>query len=206
MTTCFNNLFRLGKAQIKPAAEVFARAFQNDPMYIYIIPKSDDRKKIVQHIFQFRIRYGVLYGEVYSISPNLEGIAMWIPSENAHMTLWGSLRARVLLLYLRAGKNIISRLESIGDYGSPIHKRHADFPHWHLSSIAVDPFFQRKGHARTLLKTMLTRIEQEGLPCFLDTHVEKNVSIYQRFGFKIVETGVIPGTGIPHWAMLREKS
>ena len=51
---------------------------------------------------------------------------------------------------------------------------------------------------------MLTRIDQEELPCFLDTQIEKNVSIYQRYGFKIVERGVIPGTEIPHWAMLRE--
>jgi len=205
MTTDIDNLFRLRKAQVKPAAEMLARAFQNNPVYIYAIPNADERKKTLPHIFQFRIRYGVLYGEVYTISPNLEGLAMWIPSEKVYITLWRMLRARGLLLYLKAGKKIISRLKSVGDYGFPIHKRHADFPHWHLSSIAVDPSCQGKGYARTLIKTMLTRIDQEELPCFLDTQIEKNVSIYQRYGFKIVERGVIPGTEIPHWAMLREK-
>jgi len=205
MATDIDNLFRLREARVKPAAEMLARAFQNDSLYAYVIPNADERKKTLPYYFQFRIRYGVLYGEVYAISSNLEGLAVWVPSDKIHMTQWRMFRAGGFSLYLKAGNNVISRLNSIEDYVFSIHRRHADFPHWHLSPIAVDLSFQGKGYARTLLKAMLTRIDQEELPCFLETQSEKNVSIYQRYGFKVVERGVIPGTEIPHWAMLREK-
>jgi len=205
MVTDIDDLFRLRKTEVKQAAEMLARAFQNDSLYTYVIPNADKRKKILPYYFQFRICYGVLYGEVYAISLNLEGLAVWIPSEKVHMTQWRMFRAGGFQLYLKAGREVISRLNSIEDYVFSIHRRYANFPHWHLSPVAVDPCCQRKGYARILLKAMLTRIDHEKLPCFLETQSEKNVSIYLRYGFKVVERGIIPGTEIHHWAMLREK-
>jgi predicted GNAT family N-acyltransferase len=48
------------------------------------------------------------------------------------------------------------------------------------------------------------RLDKEKLSCFLQTQSEKNVKIYQRYGFRVLERGAIPDTEIPHWAMLRE--
>ena len=39
-----NNLIHLDKAQIKPAAEMLARAFQDDPLYTYFFPTTIERK------------------------------------------------------------------------------------------------------------------------------------------------------------------
>lgn len=57
-----------------------------------------------------------------------------------------------------------------------------------------------------LVKAALSRIDEEHLPCYLDTEEEENVSLYQRYGFRVVEELTIPGTNIRLWAMLREKS
>jgi ribosomal protein S18 acetylase RimI-like enzyme len=70
----------------------------------------------------------------------------------------------------------------------------------------VDPAYQGKGYASRLLKPMLARIDRENMPCYLDTEEEKNVSIYQHFGFKVLEEVKIPSTDIILRAMLREKS
>jgi len=40
----------------------------------------------LKYVFEYIIRYDVLYGEVYQPSSDLEGIAGWIPSEYAHKT------------------------------------------------------------------------------------------------------------------------
>jgi ribosomal protein S18 acetylase RimI-like enzyme len=68
----------------------------------------------------------------------------------------------------------------------------------------VDPRHQGKGLARRLLKAMFERLDREGLPCFLETESTTNVAIYKKYGFAVVEEGKIPGTEVPHWAMLRE--
>ena len=199
-----DNLLRVRETEVKSAAEVLARAFQDEALYAHIIADAEERKRILPFLFQFRIRYGALYGEVYAVSPRLEGVAVWISSENVHMTRWRILRAGGFYLYHQAGRKVISRLNSIEDYVSAIRRRWIDSPHWHLSPIAVDPCYQGKGYARRLLKAMFARLDKEKLPCFLETQSEKNVKIYQRYGFRVVEKGAIPDTEIPHWAMLRE--
>ena len=78
-----NDLVRLTKAQIKPAAETLVQAFQDDPLIAYFIPDASERNNKSPYIFHLLIRYGLLYGEVYAISPNLEGVAVWLPSEKA---------------------------------------------------------------------------------------------------------------------------
>ena len=199
-----NNLIHLDKAQIKPAAEMLARAFQDDQLYTYFFPNLIERKTKLHVFFEGSLRYGIVYGEVYTTSSNLEGVAFWLPSEKG-FTIWRMIRSGFLSLLLRSGKKVISKMMAFSDYASPIHKSHTPFRHWYLMYIGVESMFQGKGYASALIKPMLTRIDQEYLPCFLETQNEKNVHIYQNFGFKVVEVGTIPGTNINHWAMLRDK-
>jgi len=52
---------------------------------------------------------------------------------------------------------------------------------------------------------MIERIDKEHLPCYLDTQNEKNLPIFQHYGFKVVDESIVPNTQITNWAMLREK-
>ncbi|MBN1253765.1 MAG: GNAT family N-acetyltransferase [Deltaproteobacteria bacterium] len=204
MVTDLANLFRIKKSHIKPAAAVVARAFQDNAIFVHCMPDADTRKQILHHLFQFRLRCGVLYGEVYAISPNLEGLAVWFPSKHVQMSLWQMLRAGGFGFYLKAGDKLAATLHAIEEYILSFHRRLLDFPYWHLSPLAVDPPFQGRGHATALLKAMFARTDRENLPCFLETQNARSMRFYKRFGFRVIEKGVIPGTEIPHWAMLRE--
>ena len=153
-------------------------------------------------------RNGVLYGEVYATSANLEGVAAWFPPGKAKITLWRMIRVggpSLVYFYLRT-RDVVSRVMSYLDYASELQERHAHFPHWYLFPIGVDPVFQGKGYGSRLLRPMLARIDQENLPCYLETETEKSVSIYQHYGFEVVEKGIVPGSEVGHWAMLREPS
>ena len=205
MVTDLNNL-RLTKSQIKPVGEMLARAFQDDPLFAYFIPDAFERKNKLHCIFECLIRYGVLYGEFYAISSDLEGAAIWFPSEQAKMTLWRVIRCGALSLYFKVGRKVVSRVLAFFNYAFMVHNRHAPFPHRYLGVIGVDPKFHGKGYASALIKPMLTRIDQEHLPCYLETENEKNVAIFQHYGFKVVESDNIPGSDVNNWAMLREKS
>ena len=204
MATDLANLFRIKKSHIKPAAAVVARAFQDNAVFVHCMPDAEKRKKILYHLFRFRLRCGVLYGEVYAISPKLEGIAVWIPSEHVQMTPWQMLRAGGLGFYLKAGDTLASRLHAIEEYILSFHQRLLDFPYWHLSPVAVDPPYQGRGHATALLEAMFARTDRENLPCVLETQNERSMRFYKRFGFRVIEKGTILETEIPHWAMLRE--
>lgn len=198
------NLVRLKKSQIKPAAETLARAFQDYPAFIYIIPDASERRKKSPHLFQFFMRFGILYGEVYATSPNMEGVAVWLPSPIDESTIPQTVGSYWLSLETKVGRDVLDRLSYFGGYVGAVRERHTPPCHWFLEFIGVDPVSQGKGYASTLLKPMFTRIDQEHLPCYLNTEVEKNVNIYQRYSFKVVEDITIPGTDIRSWGMLRE--
>jgi hypothetical protein len=53
---------------------------------------------------------------------------------------------------------------------------------------------------------MLKRIDEEGLPCYLETLEKHNVGLYEHFGFKVVNESNVPDTNLTNWAMLRDKS
>jgi ribosomal protein S18 acetylase RimI-like enzyme len=197
---------RLTSAQTKRAGETLARAFQDDPLFTYFIPDAFERQTVLPSLLAMMARYSVCYGEAYATSPRLEGVACWFPPGQAEMTLRRILRiAGISLLYyfIKVGA-ALSKYFSYTTYAGKLHERHTPGSHWYLSSIGVDPRFQGKGLASQLLRPMLSRIDQERLPCFLETQTETNVSLYQHFGFQVVETGTIPRTDLTHWAMLRE--
>ena len=199
-----NNLFRLTKAHTRPATEILARAYQDDPGMIYYFPDEYERKKKLPYIFQNSIRRGVRHGEVYATSPNLEGVAVWLLSENTSMTMRRIIgNGDLSLLFKVRGKKAL-QLISFNHYLGSVRKRCAPFKHWYLIELVVDPIYQGKGYASILLKPMFTRIDKENLPCYLETQKEKNIPMYQHYGFEIVEENMVPGTKISTWAMLRE--
>lgn len=139
MVANLSELVRLTKAQIKPAAEMLNRAFQDDQLLTYLFPDASQRKKRSHYIFELRVRLGVTYGEVYAISPNLEAVAVWLPLEKADTMLWSKIQSEEATLSSRIGEEAYSRRRSFGDCASSLHKRHAPFAHWYLPQQRNQP-------------------------------------------------------------------
>ncbi len=58
---------------------------------------------------------------------------------------------------------------------------------WYLMVIGVDPVSQGQGYASKLLKPMLARLDEDSLPGYPETQKEKNATLYQHFGFNVIE-------------------
>jgi len=204
MVNSLDNLVRLTGAQLEQGAETLVRAFQDYPLTVYFNPDPSERKTQITNGFASLLRFGVMYGEVYATSPKMEGVAMWLPSENADKTLWRQIRCGNYSALKGVFKKKPSRQRAYGEYTNAVHKRRAPFPHLYLQLLGVDPACQGRGYSSRLLRAMFSRIDGKGLPCFLETQVEKNVGIYEHFGFRVVEEGFVPGSEVKSWAMLRE--
>ena len=203
MITKLETLPRLKKSDVEIAAEMLSRAFHNDPLIAYFFSNEEERLEDIKQFYLFRLKYGIAYGEVYIISPKIEGLAIWIHPSNITMTNWQIFRAGGMKLMRKLGRKKMSKMFAVEHYISEIHYRNVDFPHWHLSPVAVDPVHQGKGYASKLIRAMLERFDNENIACFLETQVKKNVEIYKRYDFKVVEKGIIPEANLEHWAMIR---
>ena len=120
------------------------------------------------------------------------------------MTLLKQLRTGGTSLYMKLSKETLNRIFPMGRFSSEMHKRYGPPKYWYLSPIGVDLEHQRKGYGGLLIRSMLKRIDNDGLPCFLETQNPVNVEIYKKFDFEITAKEKIPDTNIPHWIMIRQ--
>lgn len=75
-------------------------------------------------------------------------------------------------------------------------KREAHDPaqaHWHIGPIGVRPDRQGYGIGTALLAEFLSTVDQQNLPAFLETDVDRNVILYQKFGFNVTRREQIVG-------------
>lgn len=149
MTNDLSTVIRLGKPDIKPAAKVLARAFQEHTIFVYSVPDASKRRYKLHHFFEKGMSYGILYGEVYATSPNLEGVTILLPSETADMTLWRLIRVGILFLFFRLGGGFITRGLRIADFLSSVQQRYAPSRYWLFQFLGADPEQQGKGYAGT---------------------------------------------------------
>ena len=63
---------------------------------------------------------------------------------------------------------------------------HPETPHWYLPMIGVDTFQQNRGIGASLMREALTQCDEDGLPAYLESSNPRNISLYLRFGFKVV--------------------
>jgi ribosomal protein S18 acetylase RimI-like enzyme len=194
---------RLAPSQKDHAAQVLARAFQNDPMYRIVIPEDDKRAKKLLWLFGKVVYYSLLYGEVYA-TPALEGVVCWLPPGQTELTVGRMIRTGLPGIVLRFGWAAYRRFDDNLAYAGSLHQRYAPEPHWYLWAIGVEPSCQGKGIGGELIKPVLTSASAAGTPCYLETHNESNVHFYERHGFKVVSKGKVPKHSLQVWAMLRE--
>jgi ribosomal protein S18 acetylase RimI-like enzyme len=196
-------LIRLPKADSGRACEMLSRAFFHDAKMAHLMPEIAARKDRSRHLFEFELRYGMIYGDVYTTSPAVEGVAVWLPSDKSEVTLWRAFRAGGMGLQRHLGKESMDRLMAFSTAIDDLHKKHLPSPHCYLFFIGVDPSFQGKGYAGRLLRPVLDRLDKQKIPCYLNTQNEKNIGLYEHFGFRVIDQLTLPNTPILHTAMKR---
>jgi ribosomal protein S18 acetylase RimI-like enzyme len=204
MNSSEDDIVRLKRPHVKRATETLIRAFWNHPPLQYFFPNEAEQERIAPYFFSLSVFTGIRYGEVYATSQDFEGITVWLPSDNYPVTLWRLLHSVPLSEILGVGRYGGSRMRGLSQYIDAVHGRLAPFKHWFLQAIGVDPQFQGKGYASKLLRPMLARTDEEGLPCYLETLEGQNVRVYEHFGFKVIEESNVPNTSLTNWAMLRD--
>jgi GNAT superfamily N-acetyltransferase len=76
---------------------------------------------------------------------------------------------------------------------------------WTLGALGVRPSVQGTGVGAALLTSALAVVDEGRAAAHLETSLERNVSLYQRFGFTVTSHLFLPG-GVPCWLMRRAPS
>ncbi len=196
------NLFRFDKTNIHLAGQVAARAYFEADDFSTSSKDPSKQIKYLTKLMNLTFQITVKFGNVYAPSKAIEGVAAWLFHDKIKLSNWQYIRYGALSVFLRAGNEGRKKLLRYSSLASKKHKEHANFPHMYLYNLAIDPNYQGKGYASKLLNPMLAKLDENNLPCYLESP-ERNLALYEHFGFKVVEHISFPGNDDEIWLMLR---
>lgn len=183
----------------KALAAMFARAFDRDPFFNWILPPAAERARLAMFELIMRQADNLAGAEV---TRDLGGCAIWKPMSGSKQSLWEQLR--LLPAFAKViGWGSIPRGLRITEHMEALHRRFAPAPHVYLYLLGVDPLRQRQGLGAELLKAGLARCDRERRRVYLETARADNVAFYQRHGFKL-ELAAEHAEFPTFWAMTRE--
>lgn len=198
----------MSEIQVRPAVrseydavtQIYGRAFQLDPVYVWLLPDPDVRRArlagligtVVRHMYRDT---GVL--DVAVRDGRIVGAALW--GRPGHVATGRWHLARALPGMLRATRD---RMPALVELGSTLEAARPATPHWYLSHLAADPDGQGSGIGSALLSTGVARVDADGVPAYLECKPEL-VGYYARSRFADTGTVEIDGGALSVVAMLR---
>jgi ribosomal protein S18 acetylase RimI-like enzyme len=183
-----------GADRLLPLASVFGRAFVDEPMMVWPLGDVQDRVACFTRCFALFLEVGLNLG-IVSEAGRASGAAVWIPPDRFESWddhPWNQMRIHALTE--DGGRRY-------DEFWRWIETRSPNGPLWQLDSIGVEPTLQGQGFGGALIREGQERARAEGRGAFLSTGTERNVSLYGRYGFRVVDDAYAPNDGPRIWFM-----
>jgi ribosomal protein S18 acetylase RimI-like enzyme len=197
---------RLTPDDVAAASTMLARAFFDDPGALIVEPDDALRGETIRTLFAPVVRWAIPFGHVsgaFGADGGLLGVATFVPP--GHDTASDDeLEAAGLLSAVAAVPAAAARMESMTAYLEGQHVRGIQGPHWRLDFYGVDPGAQGTGIGGRLIAVGHEAADAAGERVWLETFTFENVRFYERRGYRVVIEGVVPGTTIRLWGLVRE--
>lgn len=161
---------------------VLGAAFEDDPVMAWVF--ADGKRPAIEAMFTF------LAPEVYvplgathvhgDSGDGGDGVIVWTPPSPPD---WPEDRgARFVAALAAASPQDIARL---GVLATLMGENHPPQPHWYLSVVGCAPERRGNGIGSRLLEATLPVVDDAHLPAYLESSNERNVPLYERFGFRV---------------------
>jgi ribosomal protein S18 acetylase RimI-like enzyme len=191
----------LQRAHVDVAASTIARAFAADPMFEWVLPDRARRAAQMTRLNRIPLEYGLRWGRVMH-SHEGRAVAIWIPPE-CGITVGGLIRCGMLGAPFYLGPRAFGRFISANQAMETLHNKYVHEPHWYLMIVAVDPELHGRGIGTALLQEGFAKVDASRHVCYLETSHERNVALYKRHGFTVLDRAPLGKDGPSGWAMWR---
>jgi GNAT superfamily N-acetyltransferase len=198
----------ISEDEIEAATLIFTDAFMNDPLWTSI-PWSEKRRK--ENLVSFFRIYSALAcagKKLYVTGTPPQGGAIWSMPGQHKLCIFKKLsiliRYGAIRMLFNPSLLAFRNIQPVFRDTVRMHKQYAPHEHYYLDMLAVDPESWGRGTASRVVKPMLEKAKQEHMGVYLETTTERNVQMYEHFGFKLMEKAEFKKLGLNVWALYKE--
>ncbi len=184
-------IVRMGMERRDRIAEIWADAFEQDPLMMWVFPDDAARLTSLARWWGFALDRQPPGTELHGT--RIDGcVAYWQPPqgqndsstevEEAGQQESEGQRAFVAMMTELLGDLASSRMEALGQ----MHQSRLAEPHWYLAVLGTLPDEQSKGLGSRVLAPMLDRCDRVGDLVYLESSNPANVGFYRRHGFESI--------------------
>jgi GNAT superfamily N-acetyltransferase len=199
----------IAERQIGAAANVFARAFANDPASTRVFPDPASRERMLRACGAWVLRFAFLFAEAL-VTPGSVDAVMVLRRSHVEYTD-ERLRASGFedlpgLLGDECWARFTSELMRIVEHAEATLHEAVDPSSWYLDQLAVDPSQQGRGVGGGLVEWLNGQADATGASVCLVTYQPRNVPFYARYGYVVGAEGREPRSGVRYWCFERKPS
>ena len=191
-----DQLVKLDRNDAEKLKALLTECFEEDPLYCQLIPQRELRKKMLPDIFSCDLDDIFENCEVYADSKDVNGVIVVVDESEPYSKL--KYYYSSFLYVLKTMRTLIKDDTSLRTLWNFAKGRDYLNSAWtddiendkrvHIEYFAVRPSMRGKGIAGKLMRSVLEYADQNELATSLETHNEKNVRIYEHYGFRLFET------------------
>jgi GNAT superfamily N-acetyltransferase len=175
---------RAGQDDLDGLTGLLTEAFLGDPLWRWAFPDDQALERWLRFLIASALRYPLVW-----IAGDLDAASVWIPPGGEELTAEEEAHVESLLLEL-VGDRAPDVLELLERFERS-HPREQD--HYYLSFLGTAARCRGRGLGMALLAENLERIDEGGMPAYLESSNPANDRRYERAGFRPVGAFTTPG-------------
>lgn len=183
----------LRKKQMRAVAVLLAAAFHEDPWFGWMFPDEGTRPVLGNMWMRAATEASFDAGHAFVTVADdvVTGASLWAPPD---VELFTAERfAPLWHLVVGANPTRVAEMREGLSLFATLHPH--DEPHFYLNTIGVDPARRGMGDGRLLVEPVLELADRDRVPCYLESSNPRNVSFYERLGFRVLDEVRMPGGG-----------
>jgi ribosomal protein S18 acetylase RimI-like enzyme len=198
-------LHSITKQQLQDVGKILAGSFADDPFWNKMLIDLDEVQKAL--FFQCSIQYCMRYGKAYAASEVLKGIAGWVDSSKAKITVVRSILSGSFFTMMHMGRSSMTKMKQLMAMMEKLEKEKdkqmnkKDYIYFMI--IGVQKRFQGKGYGGKLISKIINESETKKKSIYLETTTENNVRLYEKYGFTVKTIIDFPEYQLRQWGMER---
>ena len=160
--------------------DILSKSFDDNQSINYIVKQDSKRKERIEGLMEYCFKVCLAKGQIF-ISDNDKSCALILHPEKK----MGAIKEMLLELKLAISSIGVIRSFKVLKREKLIKQNQPKEPFYYLWFIGVAPDAQGKGIGSALIEEVFQKYNEETRPFYLETSVVKNLSWYEKYGFKL---------------------